>query len=116
MNTRRLTWYLTNSMFLVILVETLRTNSPYGENIIVGFTWLVMILTVLCCSNPEIRTELRNKGHSVTQSECLIYDFLFLMLLFAGGFWITSIVYIIQVIGEQYIFFSKDETPSIPTP
>lgn len=115
MNTRRLTWYLTNALFLVILIETLRTGSIWGQNIVVGMTWLMMFLTVLCC-HPLARAEARSRGHSVSQNECLIYDFLFLMLLYAGGFWITSIVYVVQVFAEQYIFFVKDEETSIPTP
>lgn len=111
---RPTTWYLVNGFAVALLLLAFQ-GFNWAGNIIIGWVWLNLILTLAVCYVDPVRKKARETGHSVSQNNALAFDGLFFLGLCAAGFWVTAIAHIIQAMHEQIIFFA-DQPDKEPAP
>lgn len=103
---RRISWYCTQALGLYLLIAAIG-GSQIGLNIVRGTTWMMLFFSTCCMFVPDARESCRKKGHSVTQNEALIGDFIIVCAMFAGGWWFTAAAYILNTLFEQSLFFEN---------
>jgi hypothetical protein len=96
MSNRLINWILVNGFFLLALVSGVFYNVEAAETLAIFMAWITVIFSFFLKSE-HAQEEMVKQGRSVPKYVDMVFDIIIVGILIYGGWWITSLMYLIHI-------------------
>ena len=106
---RTLKWAIFNAGFLCLAYYAVTIGDGWQFNLFRFAVWVNFLGTMVCALNKEAIGQCRKNGPPAPKCASICVDVIMILFLICNGWFFTSVLVIIQGLGERVIYYGTDD-------